>query len=259
MGRSPRIGSLTWTSSWPVAVQDGDGADARAGPAARPGRRPAPRGGPRPAARRGRSRGAMCWPWRSAVRSRFAVVGLGDRQRLVERALHLRLEPALDRLVDEVGGDEEDQRGRRHRQQRNASTSLARKRAPITLCRRSSHSFTRLRKSSTSSSRKHDQVQVEQREDDDVRGDRQLGREDRPDRTTVAPPISTRKAAMMTRLRLRRFCSSVFPSCRVRGIYWLRLTVKRLDCIHGVSSASPVKRVIQELTPPCDTSERTRT
>jgi len=33
------------------------------------------------------------------------------------------------------------------------------------------------------------------------------------------------------------------------GSYWLRLRVSRLDCTQGVSSASPAKRAIQELTP----------
>ena len=35
-----------------------------------------------------------------------------------------------------------------------------------------------------------------------------------------------------------------------QGHYWLRLRVSRLDCTQGVSSASPAKRAIQELTPP---------
>src|SRR5205823_14880795 len=37
---------------------------------------------------------------------------LEEKAIVVERALDLRLEPALDRLVDEVRRDEEDQRGR---------------------------------------------------------------------------------------------------------------------------------------------------
>src|SRR4030095_939607 len=39
----------------------------------------------------------------------IAVVGLRDREGLIERALDLRLEPSLDGLVDESWGDQEKQ------------------------------------------------------------------------------------------------------------------------------------------------------
>ena len=54
----------------------------------------------------------------------IAVVRLRHRQGLIERALDLRLEPALDRLVDEVGGDEEDQRRRDEREREKRQHEL---------------------------------------------------------------------------------------------------------------------------------------
>src|SRR5207247_1306204 len=52
------------------------------------------------------------------------VVGLRDLERLVERALHLRLEPALDGGRDEVGGDDEDEDARRESQEQEGQDQL---------------------------------------------------------------------------------------------------------------------------------------
>ena len=53
-----------------------------------------------------------------------AVVRLRHGQRLVERALHLGLEPPLDRLVDEVRRDHEDQDRRRQRERQEREDQL---------------------------------------------------------------------------------------------------------------------------------------
>src|SRR3989304_6042913 len=52
------------------------------------------------------------------------VEGLGDPHGLVERALDLELEPPLDRGVDEVRGDQEDQDRRRQREREKGDDEL---------------------------------------------------------------------------------------------------------------------------------------
>src|SRR5207247_2025987 len=103
-----------------------------------------------------------------------------------------------------------------------------------------------------------DQVQVEQREDQEVRRERDLRsadphlehRGDHQQHQDAADDQQVALPAVLLVAARERPCERH---------YWLRVTVSRLDCTHGVSSASPVNRANQELTPPCDTSDRTRT
>ncbi len=80
-----------------------------------------------------------------------------------------------------------------------------------------------------------------------------------PTSKTVATTSRTRIPVMMSRFRLRFSCSSTGRRPGRERHHWLRTGVRRLDCTQGVSSASPVMRANQELTPPSETSERTRT
>ena len=90
---------------------------------------------------------------------------------------------------------------------RKARTSLALKRAPMTLWRRSKPELDEVAEEQDEQQQEDDQVQVEEREDDQVRGDRELGARRRPARRRLRHRSARGRPAMMRRLRLRRFCS----------------------------------------------------
>jgi len=96
-------------------------------------------------------------------------------QRLVERALDLRLEPALDRLVDEVRRDDEDQDGRRQRQRQEGQDQLRLELGPDQLLAALEPQLDQVADEQHQQQQEHDEVQVEEREDDDVGGERDLG------------------------------------------------------------------------------------
>ena len=106
------------------------------------------------------------------------VVGLRDRQRLVEGALDLRLEPALDRLVDEVGGDEEDENRGGHRQRQECEHQLRLEARADDLLSPLEAQLDEVAEEQHEQEQEDNQVEVEEREDDDVRGHGQLGRDD---------------------------------------------------------------------------------
>src|SRR5581483_5364506 len=105
-------------------------------------------------------------------------VGLGDRERLVQRPLHLRLEPPLDRLVDEVGRDDEDQDRGCDRQRQEGQDELGLEARADDLLAAFEAELHEVPEQQHEQEQEDDQVQIEQREDDDVGGHRQLGRDD---------------------------------------------------------------------------------
>ena len=105
------------------------------------------------------------------------VIRLGDRERLVERPLHLRLEPALDGLIDEVGRDDEDQERRRHRQRQEREDQLGLEARPDDLLPPLEAELDEIANEQDQQQQEDDEVQIEQREDHDVGRHRQLGRE----------------------------------------------------------------------------------
>ena len=107
----------------------------------------------------------------------IAVVRLRHRQRLIQRPLDLWLEPALDRLVDEVGGDDKDECGRRHRQHEKRQHELRSESCTDDLLLALEPHLGEVAEEQDEQQQEDDQVEVEEREDDDVRGHRQLGRE----------------------------------------------------------------------------------
>src|SRR4029453_11227547 len=106
------------------------------------------------------------------------VVRLGDRQGLIERTLHLRLEPPLDRLVDEVGGDDEDPRGGRPRQHQECQNELGPETSAEHVLLALEPHLGQVSEQQHEQQQEDDQVQVEEGENYDVRRHRQLGRED---------------------------------------------------------------------------------
>src|SRR5262249_40232875 len=105
------------------------------------------------------------------------VIRLRHRQRLVERALHLRLEPALDRLVDEIRRDEEDQNRRRHREREERQDELGLEPRADDFLPALEAQLDEVAEEQEQQQQEDDQVQVEQREDHDVGRYRKLGRE----------------------------------------------------------------------------------
>src|SRR5262249_39614363 len=103
-----------------------------------------------------------------------------------------------------------------------------------------------------------DEVQVEQGEDEQVRGEGDLRRADAhlEDGGDDEQDEDARDDEQVALPALLLVAPGRSPGERHHG---LRVTVSRLDCTHGVSSASPENRANHELTPPWDTSERTRT
>src|SRR4029450_2157532 len=108
----------------------------------------------------------------------IAVVGLRDREGLIERALDLRLEPSLDGLVDEVGGDQEDQGRGDERERQKRQHELGLELGADDLLAPLEPEFHEISEQEQHQQQQHDQVQIEQREDRDVGGQGQLGRGD---------------------------------------------------------------------------------
>ncbi len=97
-----------------------------------------------------------------------AVVGLRHRERLVQRALDLRLEPPLDRLGDEVRGNEEDERrrdeGEREKRQHQLRLELGADHVLAPL----EPELDEVAEEEQYQEQQHDQVQIEQGEHGDV-------------------------------------------------------------------------------------------
>ena len=180
------------------------------------------------------------------------VVRLGDLEGVVEGPLHLRLEPALDRRVDEVGGDDEDQDAGGEGQREKGEHQLG-------LEPRAQHPLPPLEgeldqvaEQQHQQQQQDDQVQVEQREHEQVRGDRELrlpvpelgqgGHHEHQQHRADDDEISPAPALVA---RQRHHC--------------LRCRVMRGERTQSVSSASPAKRDTQVLTPPRAASARRRT
>ncbi len=186
------------------------------------------------------------------------VVGLRHLHGLVERPLHLRLEPALDGGGDEVGRDDEDQDARGEGEREEGQDELGLEARADDLVPALEGELDQVAEEQDQQEQEDDQVEVEEREDDQVRGERDLRRadahlEDGGDHEEDEDPADDEQVALAPLLLVR---SVAAPDS---GTHWLRVGVSRLDCTQAVSSASPVKRAIQELTPPSETSERTRT
>jgi len=158
---------LTWTSSCPCGPQDGDRAEPEpvllldeVG-----GQRLAPRVGQESVAI-DHAADVLGVPERRTLE--VAVVGLRHRERLVQRALDLRLEPPLDRLGDEVGGNEEDERRRnegeceKRQQQLRLELGTDHVLAPL------EPELDEVAEEEQYQEQQHDQVQIEQGEYDDV-------------------------------------------------------------------------------------------
>ena len=90
-----------------------------------------------------------------------------------------------------------------------------------------------------------DDVEVEEGQHEQVRRDRQLRRAQRAPRTRWRRPAPAGSPLMISRLRLRLPCSP--GRLGVSGITGSGCGVRRLDCIHGVSAASPATRATHEL------------
>src|SRR3989441_11138195 len=107
-----------------------------------------------------------------------AVVGLRHRERLVQRALDLRLEPPLDRLGDEVGGNEEDQRGRDEGQREKRHHQLGLELGADHVLAPLEPELDEVPEEEQHQEQQHDQVQIEQGEHGDIGRERQVRRVD---------------------------------------------------------------------------------
>ena len=241
----------------PVAVEDGDGGDAEAllllGQVA--GQRLALALGEEPVAL---DHAAHVAPVAQRGGLEALVVGLRHLHGLVERLLDLRLEPALDGGGDEVGRDEEDQDAGHQRQGQEGEDELGLELGADDLLPPLEGELDQVAEEQDQQQQEDDQVEVEEEEDDEVGGERDLGRadahlEDGRHHQEDQDPGDDEEVP----LALLLLVHPIRPG-RERH-HWLRTGVRRLDCTHGVSSASPVMRANQELTPPSETSERTRT
>src|SRR2546425_3367957 len=108
-------------------------------------------------------------------RLQVLVVRLRHGQRLVERALDLGLEPALDRGVDEVRRDDENQDRGRQRQEQEREDQLGLKPRPDDLLTALEGELDQVPEEEDEQQEEDDQVQVEEGEDHDGRGDRDVG------------------------------------------------------------------------------------
>ena len=126
--------------------------------------------------------------------------------------------------------------------ERNASTSLALKRAPMTPCRRSKPSLTRLRKSRRSSRRKTTRFRLNRAKITMFEATGSSGANELRSKAD-RPPTSTRKPRMTRRLRLRRFCSER------SGIAYCILWMVRYSDWRSVCSAVPAIRVTNVFSP----------
>jgi hypothetical protein len=170
------------------------------------------------------------------------VVRLRHRQRLVQRPLHLRLEPALDRLVDEIGRDDEDQDRRRHREREEGEHQLGLEARADDLLPPLEAELDQVAEEQQQQEQEDHEVQVEQREDHDVRGDRDLRREraevDRRQAADKHQEAEDDEQVALAAVRLRqqrhRYC-----------ILWM---VRYSDC-RSVCSAVPAIRVTNVFSP----------
>ncbi len=186
------------------------------------------------------------------------VVGLRDLHGLIERPLHLGLEPPFDGRGDEVRRDQEDQDARHEGQGQEGQHELGLEPRADDLVAALERELDQVAEQQHQQQQEDDQVQVEQEEDDQVRRERDLWR---PDAHLEhgghhQQDEDARNDEQVT-LALLLLVDAHGPAGE--RAHWLRTGVRRLDCTHGVSAASPVRRANQELTPPSDTSERTRT
>ena len=99
----------------------------------------------------------------------------------------------------------------------------------------------RFRSASTHQVRRHRELRGPQRELEDAAHDQHDKSRDDQDEVTLALAL----------LGLRRGAGERH--------HWVRFGVRRVDCTHGVSAASPAIRATQEFSPFSETSERTRT
>ena len=102
------------------------------------------------------------------------VVRLRHRQRLIQRPLHLGLEPSLDRVGDEVRRDQEDQHRRDERQREERQHQLRLELGADHLLAPLEPQLDEVAEEQQHQEQQHDQVQVEQGEDGDVRRERQV-------------------------------------------------------------------------------------
>ena len=140
--------------------------------------------------------------------------------------------------------------------ERKARTSFALKRAPSTLCAALEGELDQVAEEEDQQQQEDDQVEVEEGQHQQVGGERDLGRpgphfEHGADHQQNEDAADDQEIALALALFSR-------PILEQRH-HWLRFMVRRLDCTHGVSAASPAMRATHELTPPRDTSARTRT
>jgi hypothetical protein len=96
------------------------------------------------------------------------VEGLGHPHRLVEGALDLDLEPPLDRRVDQVRRDQEDEDGRRQREREERGDQLGLEPRAQDLVTPLEPELGEVPEEEDQQQEEDDQVQVEQRDDDDV-------------------------------------------------------------------------------------------
>ena len=115
---------------------------------------------------------------RVTERGRFqvVVVGLRHDEGLIERALDLGLEPALDRPVDEIGRDDEDQDRRQERQRQEPEHELGLELRADDLLAPFEPELDQVPEEQHQQQEQDDHVQVQEADHDQVRRDRQLGR-----------------------------------------------------------------------------------
>ena len=186
------------------------------------------------------------------------VVGLRHFHRLVERPLHLGLEPALDGGRDEVGGDDEDQDPGREGQGQEGQHQLGLEARADDLVPVLEGELHQVAEQEDEQEEEDDQVEVEQREDNQVGREGDLRRpdadlEDRGDDQQDEDPGDDEQVPLAALLL-------VGPAGdRGERHHWLLFSVRRFERTQSVSSASPVNRANHELTPPRETTDCART
>ena len=184
------------------------------------------------------------------------IVRLRDLEGLVERPLHLRLEPAFDGRVDEVRRDDEDEDGRRQRERQEGEDKLGLEPRAQDLLPPLECELDQVAEEQDHQQQEDDQVQVEEREHGQVGGEGNLGRMD-PD--LEPPPRQGQEGEPAG--HDKQVAPVVAPPVDRRvdqRAHWRLMGVSRGDWTQSDSAASPLKRAIHELTPLSETSARSR-
>ena len=167
------------------------------------------------------------------------VERLSDLEGLVEGLLDLRLEPPLDRGVDEVGGDDEDQDGRREGQRQESQDELGLEAGAQHLLLSLEGELDEIAEEQDHEENEDDQVQVEEGEHGQVGGEGNLGRVD-PD--PEPPPGGQEEAerAQDEQHIAPPLAADLDGIVRGQRAHWRLVGVRSGDCTQSVSAASPL-------------------